>query len=174
MVIAAVSSHGSAYVVCPEGDIVFIPAENCNQFYFCTDGTLTALLDCAEGQNFNPVDEVCDADYECTNEQNPDTTTSPPAVPTTTAATTVTTQQNPGSTSGFLEVLRPDVPCPSQGFAYKIHHTYCNFFYYCRDGEEILQQCAFLYRFDSIQGRCLYRDEAICYASAQMVLEVIT
>ncbi|XP_055535771.1 uncharacterized protein LOC129724691 [Wyeomyia smithii] len=171
VLVTAFSSYISAYVVCPEGEFVFLPAENCNQFYFCADGVPTKLY-CAEEQNFNPESGMCEDDYECETAEetpNPDTTE---VTGTTSISSSVSTSSNPITTpDGFLPVLLPDAPCPSDGYAFRIHATYCNLFYFCREGEESLQQCAFLHRFDMYQGRCLYREKATCFAGTEMIYE---
>ncbi|XP_065089023.1 uncharacterized protein LOC135710386 [Ochlerotatus camptorhynchus] len=157
--------------ICPSDDFALLPAEECNQFYLCSNGVET-LLECDEGENFNPITSFCDPAYECEDNEQTTTaaiTTTTPIAPTTSSPVTVSPPSD-----GLLDVLLPMDPCPLVGVAYRIHEQNCRLYYYCRDGIDRLQSCSVFRRFDMFTGQCMFPDDATCFPGTDVFFEIET
>lgn len=60
-------------------------------------------------------------------------------------------------------VIIPD--CPETGRAFYPHPYVCEYFYYCENGHQSLQQCDAFFYWDFYQHRCIIKTEAICITS---------
>lgn len=55
--------------------------------------------------------------------------------------------------------------CPARGCATYPHPTVCEYFYYCEEGVQSVQQCDAFYQWDLYAQRCVLRSEAKCITS---------